>query len=401
MTPRRKAPNYAKVTVKTLKLADIHEAPYNARNISTSAMKGLQKSLERFGVLAFPVVNIKDGLNRIVGGHQRIRALRAAGNEEVQCILVSFDETTEKRANLTLNNKAIQGEFIPEMTRAILAKIQELNPVGYSKLSDEVRLNALLKECSKAQTHTKGVDDVVKKGKTDDNGTPSLGALHHASEAGRFYRLGEHVIFCGRLADVGSLHGFPVNSADAAVCQFTAVVDPDNKAIATYVQHVLKNTNGPVHLMCASQSLTGVLSAFKSLGGHLSSIVVAYDPRNARQGDEHTEVAIPIIFGWREDGARTWYGGLIQGNAWAIPNLDPDDCPVAVASKAILNTTKAGNTVLDCDVRRGATLIACEKLNRKLIGYCSTPKEMDLLRMRWTEFVHGAKADWRHATSEI
>jgi hypothetical protein len=245
------------------------------------------------------------------------------------------------------------------------------------------------------------VDDIAKKGKTDDNASPSLGMKGHASEAGRFYRLGEHVIFCGRLSDAGSLHGFPVKVADAAVCQFTAVKDSENKAIGTYVQHALQNTNGPVHLVCASQSLTGVLSSFKALGGHMSSIVVAYDPRNARQGDEHAEVAMPIIFGWREDGARTWYGGLIQGNAWATPNLDPDDCPVSVATKAILNTTKAGNTVLDCDARRGATLIACEKLSRKLIGYCSTPKEMDLLRMRWTEFVHGAKADWRTATTEI
>lgn len=398
---RRKAPEYAKVEVRTLKLAEIHEAPYNARTITAAAMKGLQKSLERFGVLSFPVVNVKDGLNRIVGGHQRVRALREAGKEEVQCIVVSFDELTEKRANFTLNNKAIQGDFIPELTRSLISKLQEIDPMKFGKLAEDLRLTNLLRECSKAQTHTKGVDDVSKTGRTDDNGTPSLSKIHHESEHGRFYKLGDHVIYCGRLHDAGSLEGFPVKVADAAVCQFTAVSDSENKAIPIYIQHTLQNTNGPIHLLCASQSLPGVLSSFKALGGHLSSIVVAFDPRTAKQGDDHEEVAIPIVYGWRSDAARTWYGGLVQGNAWATPGLNPEDCPVSVAVKAILNTTKAGNTVLDCDVRRGATLIACEKLNRRLIGYCDSPKSMDLLRMRWTEFVHGSKAEWQSATGVL
>jgi hypothetical protein len=401
MTPRRKAPTYASVTVKTLKLTDIHEASYNARTIGTPAMKGLQKSLERFGVLSFPVVNVKDGINRIISGHQRIRALRAAGKEAVPCILVTFDEVTEQRANFTLNNRAIQGEFIPEMTREVLQKIQALSPVTYGKIAEEIRLNALLKDCSKSQTHTKGVDDVARSGKTADDSSPSLSGRGFASEAGRFYRLGEHTIYCGKLVDAGSLDGFPVKSADAAVCQFTSVTDSENEAIAIYAQHTLQNTSGPIHIACASESLPGVLSTFKDLGGHVSCIFVAYDPRKAKQGEEHGAVAMPIVYGWREDGARAWYGGAAQGDVQACPNLDPSDMPVSVASKLILNTTKSGNTVLDCDTRRGATLIACEKLGRRLIGYCSTPREMDLLRMRWTEFVHGAKADWHTATGEV
>ncbi len=101
--------------------------PENARKISGEALQGLGASLETFGDLSGIVWNEQTGV--LVAGHQRMRALREAGaltwtregergwiehpvtGERFDIRVVDWDETTERMANLTANNPAIQGDF--------------------------------------------------------------------------------------------------------------------------------------------------------------------------------------------------------------------------------------------------------------------------------------------------
>lgn len=108
---------YARVTVRRFKIADLEDAPYNPRSATQRALAGLGKSLETFGLLALPVVNVSDGRNRIVGGHQRVKVLKAQGEKFIQGVAVEFNAAAERKANLTLNNEAIEGQFVPEMTK--------------------------------------------------------------------------------------------------------------------------------------------------------------------------------------------------------------------------------------------------------------------------------------------
>ena len=69
----------------------------------------------------------------------------------------------------------------------------------------------------------------------------------------------------------------------------------------------------------------------------------------------------------------------------------PTQKPVALIEKAIINSSKRCDLVLDLFSGSGSTLIACEKLNRIFHGMELDPKYIDVIVARWEEFT-GMKA---------
>lgn len=100
-------------------------------------MKGLRASLKRFGLVQPIIFNRRSGF--VVGGHQRVAALRANGATEADVVVVDLDDIDEKALNITLNNAKISGEFTDEL-EAILKDIQEQD----AAMLHELRLDALL-----------------------------------------------------------------------------------------------------------------------------------------------------------------------------------------------------------------------------------------------------------------
>ena len=64
-------------------------APYNPRTISDHDLMALGRSMTTFGVVEPIVVNRRT--NRIVGGHQRVKAAEGAGVEELPVVYVDLD----------------------------------------------------------------------------------------------------------------------------------------------------------------------------------------------------------------------------------------------------------------------------------------------------------------------
>jgi hypothetical protein len=124
--------------IEEMAIADLTPAEYNPRRISDEAMAGLRASLDRFGVVQPIVWNKRTG--RIVGGHQRVAALAAAGEETVQVVVVDLPQDEEKTLNVTLNSPTISGEFT-ESLDALLDEIQGDLPDLYEELLlDELRI---------------------------------------------------------------------------------------------------------------------------------------------------------------------------------------------------------------------------------------------------------------------
>ena len=65
--------------------------------------------------------------------------------------------------------------------------------------------------------------------------------------------------------------------------------------------------------------------------------------------------------------------------------------PVELPERAVTNSSKAGDTVLDLFGGSGSTLIACEKLGRHARLMELDPKYCDVIVKRWEDFT-GKKA---------
>jgi hypothetical protein len=122
--------------IKRVLLKDLEEYDENPREIEDRAFKALMKSMERFGYVEPIVWNSQT--KRIVGGHQRFKALRKSGVEEADVVVVDMSDQEELAANLTLNNPEIQGTW-DDPVLDLLSQVKSSN----SDLFEELRFDDL------------------------------------------------------------------------------------------------------------------------------------------------------------------------------------------------------------------------------------------------------------------
>ncbi len=107
----------------------------------------------------------------------------------------------------------------------------------------------------------------------------------------------------------------------------------------------------------------------------------------------------PILYGWPEGGQRHWCGDRDQGDVWQINkpaknDLHPTMKPVELVERAIRNSSKPGQVVLDPFGGSGTTLIAAEKTGRVARLIELDPKYVDVIVRRWQDWT-GQQANRR------
>jgi ParB-like chromosome segregation protein Spo0J len=109
-----------KPEIESIPIGELLPAAYNPRKDlkpGDQEYDALKASIGAFGFLELVVWNRKTG--NVVGGHQRLKVLQEQGVTHVPCVVVDFDEDTEKAANLALNK--IRGDWdFPKLADALL-----------------------------------------------------------------------------------------------------------------------------------------------------------------------------------------------------------------------------------------------------------------------------------------
>lgn len=167
--------------IKTMKLSDLKPAPYNPRKISTEALAGLKESIRRFGLVQ-PIVWNKQ-TKRVVSGHQRLKAMAEMGDKEAVVMVVDWPTIKEIEANLTMNNRAVEGDFTDEVDE-LLAQIKEQDADGF----DALRLGEI--EFPEIEKKEKNLDDV-----------PAPPAGETRRNTLEVWELGRHRLICGSSTD--------------------------------------------------------------------------------------------------------------------------------------------------------------------------------------------------------
>ena len=86
-----------------------------------------------------------------------------------------------------------------------------------------------------------------------------------------------------------------------------------------------------------------------------------------------------------------------QSDVWDIDRpsrseLHPTTKPIELVKKAIINSSKNADLIIDFFLGSGSTLIACEKTNRKCYGMEIDPHYCDVIIKRWENYT-GLKAE--------
>lgn len=146
----------------------------------------------------------------------------------------------------------------------------------------------------------------------------------------------------------------------------------------------------------SSSELDTLQSAFRAAGGKWSTFIIWAKHTFTLGHADYQRQYEPILYGWREGAKRYWCGDRDQGDVWEIKkptknDLHPTQKPLEVPERAIRNSSRPGDIVLDCFGGSGSTLIACEKTGRDCRMMELDPRYCDVIVRRWQDWT-GRKA---------
>jgi DNA modification methylase len=156
-------------------------------------------------------------------------------------------------------------------------------------------------------------------------------------------------------------------------------------------RNLLEVTKGGIYICMSSSEIDTLKKAFLEAGGHWSTFVIWAKNTFTLGRSDYQRQYEPILYGWKEGTKHFWCGARDQGDVWFVNKpaanaLHPTQKPTELIERAIQNSSKSRDTILDSFAGSGSTLIACEKTGRQCRLIELDAKYVDTAVIRWQEF---------------
>jgi DNA modification methylase len=374
--------------------------PYirNARTHSDEQVAQVAASIVEFG-WTNPILVGADGV--IIAGHARLLAARKLGMAEVPVIVLDHLTESQRRAFVLADNKlALNAGWDEEMLRVELESLKEedfdLDIVGFSAEELEVILAG---------------PEETREGLTDEDAVPEAQETA-VSVTGDVWLLGEHRLLCGDATVLGDVEKvlaggladmvftdppYNVNYGATMKDKLRGTHRPianDNlgqnfeQFLRDTCVNILAVTKGAIYVCMSSSEIHTLQTVFREAGGHWSTFVIWAKNTFTMGRSDYQRQYEPILYGWKEGTDHFWCGARDQGDVWFIKkpfanDLHPTMKPVELVERALRNSSKTRDTVLDPFGGSGTTLIACEKAGRQARLIELEPRYCDVAVARW------------------
>jgi DNA modification methylase len=377
--------------------------PYarNPRTHTEEQVAQIAASIAEFGFVN-PVLVGADGV--IIAGHARVMAARKLGLTEAPVIVLDHLSEAQRRALVIADNRLAQNAgWDEEMLRVELEALRQdefnLDLLGF----DETEIEAFLAE---PETQSAGL--------TDEDAVPEAQETA-VTVPGDVWVLGDHRLVCGDSTQMqaienvlaGGLADMTWTDPPYGVNYGATMKDKLRKkhrriandnlgpAFEPFLRdacaNILAVTKGAVYICMSSSELHTLHKAFTAAGGHWSTFLIWAKNTFTMGRSDYQRQYEPILYGWKEGADHYWCGARDQGDVWFVKkpianDLHPTMKPVELVERAIRNSSKSRDTVLDPFAGSGSTLIACEKTHRQARLIELEPKYCDVIIRRFEEF---------------
>lgn len=440
--------------IDRMKIADLVPAEYNPRldlRPKDPEYQKIKRSIETWGLVEPLVWNERTG--RLVGGHQRLKVLKELGYNEVEVSVVNLNEEQEKALNIALNK--IEGDWDQYKLKELLEDLDvgsfDITLTGFDE-SEIEKLMTQFFEPREVVEDNFDPDEVIERIEEPMTKPGELWRLgRHRLLVGDATKLDDVVrVMGGATADM--IFTDPPYNVDYESTNGKKIKNDkmDSEKFYSFLHDAFSNMfrvtkeGGPIYICHADTEGLNFRRAMVDAGWLMrQGLVWVKNSLVLGRQDYHWKHE-PILYGWKPGAAHKWYGGRKQSTVAEMPvsltiseNDDgrkmltftdgarsvvvavkeyeilyagddsgttvwrfekpsrnaehPTMKPIGLVAKAIQNSSKPGENVLDPFGGSGSTLMACEQTGRNCFTIEFDPVYADVIIHRWESFT-GQKA---------
>lgn len=384
--------------IEKLALTSIKPYPNNPRN-NQKAIDKVANSIAQFG---FRQPIVVDNNHTIIVGHTRFAAAKKLGLSEVPVHVAANLSAAQIRAyRLADNRTAEEATWDMEALKSELEKL-ERQCVGIDLKSITGFDTSEIAETLAFNT---------KPALDDSEHVPDDFLEPPVAQTGDIWSLGNHRLMCGdatkqrdilqlienRKADLiftdppynvgytGSMGGKREMMTNDGL---------PNEEFFYFLKATFDNCiialqpHASIYVCHASSMQTIFQHALEASGFRIRNQIIwaksHFSLTNSRYKPQHE----PIFYGYIKNQADRWYGRAGESSLWQIKKpmanpLHPTMKPLELVLRAIHNSSRIGDLVLDCFGGSGSTLIACEAAERQALLMEIAPRYVDIIIRRW------------------
>ena len=383
--------------------------PYakNSRTHDDAQVAQIAASIKEFG-WTNPI--LIDGDKGIIAGHGRLMAARKLKMDKVPVIELSGMTDAQKKAYVIADNRlALNAGWDNAM---LTIELQDLEDEGFD-LSltgfDDAELDALLNPTEETE------------GLTDEDAVPDV-PEEPKTKLGNIYILGNHRLMCGDSTSIDAVEKLlQSQKADllftdppygvsyegghnkkkrqgiiADTLQGKDLTDLFYESLSTAITWL--KDGAALYVWYASGKSIETYASLAKLPLKLRAVIQWYKVKSGLGAfmSQYIPNCEPCMYLHKEGCSPSWYGPTNEKTVWELKkestnSYHPTQKPVELPERAITNSTKQGDSVLDLFGGSGSTLIACEKIGRLARVMELDPKYCDVIVKRWEDFT-GKKA---------
>jgi DNA modification methylase len=394
------------LTIEQVPIDRLRPDPANPRRISDEELDALERSIRQFGFVQPVLARRQDGT--VIGGHQRLIAARRLGLATVPVIWLDVSVNQARLLNLALNK--ISGSWDDQLLARLLADLQaspevdlSLSGFGEGEVRDLLRSLETREKAERPESFDldAALEEATRAPRTKPSELWALG--EHRLLVGDSTKAEDvERVLAGRRAamaftdppynvSLGDHGGQQRGSRKRRIANDSMDPIAWETFVRAWARTLLAFVDGALYVCMSSKELGLVSRVLAEEGGHWSDTVIWAKDRFVLGRADYQRSYEPIWYGWREGASHHWCGDRDQGDVWEIARpsdapLHPTMKPLPLMERAIANSSKAGDLVLDAFLGSGSTLVACERTGRICAGVELDPVYADVVLARFERF---------------
>lgn len=381
----------------------------NPRNPNTHNEKQIELLAKIIKAQGWRVpITVSNRSGFIVRGHGRLMAARKLGLAQVPVDYQDYANEAEEWADLIADNR--------------IAELSEWDLPALKDILEEIDTGAIdmdltgfdADDLERIMTQFRG--DVEEDSFDIDKATEEI--EEPVSKPGDIWLLGRHRLLCGDATDLDAIQRLiEKQQADLIFTDPPYNVDYVGKTkdelkikndkmddqrfrefltMAFKVMAEVSKAGASIYVCHADSEGYNFRGAFIEAGWLLKQCIIWAKQHFVMGRQDYQWQHEPILYGWKPGDGHKFYGGRNQTTIWhldrpAASRVHPTMKPLKLCARAIENSSKAGDIVLDLFGGSGSTLMACEQVGRVCYMSELDPKYVDVIIKRWEAYT-GKKA---------